>query len=125
MNQAAVKEHGGNQPVPLMSIENGVGAAHAQPVACLAAHAPQNSHAARFTMSRESQEADAEHENIRDEQGSCNWSFMVPYETRKFFAYGSQGKIKVCAALVTARSFNTHEGAAGGAKLGTGLIVFA
>src|SRR5689334_6518409 len=120
-----MEEHGGDQPPPLMPIEDGGAEACAEAVLRLTDQAPQYGQASPFPDSSEREPAHAEHENVGDKQGSSDGRFVLAEDSGKFFAERGEGETQAGAAFVAARGADADECATNGTKLRAGLLLAA
>src|SRR5713226_7932760 len=107
--QPAMQKHGSYKSPPLVFIKYRVGMACPQAVHGLAAHSPEDSKTAASRFAGEGHPADAEHQNVGDQQRRSHGSFLLTEESGKFFAQSREGKPQAGTALVAARRADSDQ----------------
>src|ERR1700730_10278329 len=107
-----MKEHSGYQAVRF-AVDNGRCPQRAQPVENLSIESPQNTQAAALPDLQCGNHADAEDQNIRDQQRGGD-RCASSEKSGKAPIYSLHGEIKVGTALMATRRVDAHQCAAGG-----------
>src|ERR1700730_395551 len=107
-----MKEHSGYQAVRF-AVDNGRCPQRAQPVKNLSIEAPQNAQAAALAGLQCGNHADAEDQNVRDQQRGCE-GCASSEKSGEAAIYGRHRKIKVGAALMATRRVDAHQCSARG-----------
>src|SRR6266403_1723734 len=122
VNQSAVQEHRGDQPIPLMLNVNSVRRAHPETVSGLAAHSPQDAEATAFALGCRGHPLDSEHHQVGDQECGGYWR-GAGENSGEAAIYGGHGKFKIGPAIVATRRVYSDQGAAVWTELGTRLLV--
>src|SRR5258708_32559574 len=116
VNQTAVQEHCGNQPVPLMSLISARTKARQEPIQSLSVHAPQDAESAELSRLNRAHQLGGKKHDIQD-QNRYRHRRVSAEKFGKPFAPSSEPKPQVRSAFVASRCINSNQRAARGTQL--------
>jgi hypothetical protein len=122
VDEAAVEEGGGDEAIPLVPDEDGVGEAGAESIGGFAAHAPEDCKAAGLAVRGHGHEFDGEHDDVEDEEAGGDGS-VATEEFGKAFADLGHREAEIGAAVVAAGGVDADERAARGADLRARILI--